>query len=99
MRVYLLNLGKGCWNTGLKTAMKEQLKEQYLIDEGHRCGLYLVGWFKCGAWNDRSDPRLQTVPAWTLEEAVAELNVQADDISSGGLELRAFVVDAGLPAK
>jgi hypothetical protein len=45
--VHVVVESKGCWNGKLKTAMRDQLKGQYLIDEGHRCGLYLVGWFKC----------------------------------------------------
>jgi hypothetical protein len=90
---------KGCWNKALKTAMKDQLKEQYLIDERHTCGLYLVGWFKCDAWNDASDSRLRTVPNWSLDEAAAEFDAQADDLSGDGFVLQALVVDVGLPIK
>jgi hypothetical protein len=90
---------KGCWNRALKTAMKDQLKEQYLIDERHRCGLYLIGWFKCDAWNDASDSRLRTVPPWSLDEAAAEFDAQADDLSGDGFVLQALVVDVGRPIK
>lgn len=40
---------KGCWHKELHTAMEYQLKQRYLIDSGHRRGLYLVGWFQPAA--------------------------------------------------
>jgi hypothetical protein len=89
---------KGCWHKALRTAMADQLKGQYLIDEGHRCGLYLVGWFKCDAWGDKSDTRLSKVPRWTLEEAAKRFDAQADTLSDSTYEIRAFVVDTRLPA-
>lgn len=88
---------KGCWHKDLITAMESQLKGQYLIDEGHRYGLYLVAWFLCKGWDDKSDKRRATVPDWTLEEAGIRLNAQADALSDGAYEIRAFVVDARLP--
>jgi len=88
---------KGCWHKALETAMADQLKGQYLIDEGHCCGLYLVGWFKCDAWDDTSDTRLSKVPRWTLEEAANRFNAQADTLSDSTYEIRAFVVDTRLP--
>jgi len=77
--------------------MEDQLKRQYLIDEGHRYGLYLVGWFKCQAWDDGSDGRLRQVPDWTYDEAVRRFDAQADALSDGTYCLRAFVMDLRLP--
>ena len=87
---------KGCWNKALETAMADQLKQQYLIDEGHRCGLYPVGWFKCEAWDDKSDSR--QVPCGTFDEAVGRFDAQADALSDGTYSLRAFVIDVCLPS-
>jgi len=87
---------KGCWNKELLTAMQQQLKGRYLIDEGHRCGLYLVAWFKCDAWNDESDTRRRSVPDWTFDLAVAQFDQQAEALSDGDYRLRAVVIDARL---
>ena len=43
---------KGCWNDELDTAMKTQLKTNYLAGGEYRCGLYLIGWFYCGRWKE-----------------------------------------------
>jgi hypothetical protein len=78
--------------------MEDQLKRQYLIDEGHRYGLYLVGWFKCDAWNDKCDTRLRQVSNLTFGEAVGRFDAQADALSDGTYSLQAFVIDVRLPS-
>ena len=88
---------KGCWNSGLKTAMDKQLRQQYLIDEDHRFGLYLVGWFQCDAWNDKGDSRRRRVPSWSLQEATNELANQARELSNVEAKLQAVVLDLRLP--
>src|SRR5260370_12936093 len=45
---------KGCWNKGVKTDMKGQLRDRYLKDNRCQFGLYLVGWFNC-AQRDTGD--------------------------------------------
>ena len=51
---------KGCWHTELKTAMKDQLVDDYLAHSDSRHGLYLVGWFGRDRWSE-SDYRRDQV--------------------------------------
>ena len=88
---------KGCWNRALKTSMKTQLKDRYL-KKNNQCqhGLYLIGWFNCSKWS-RNDYRKKQTPRWSIIKAREHFERQADDLSlQGGIELRAFVLNAGL---
>jgi hypothetical protein len=88
---------KECWNSKLRSEMEDQLAKRYLIEQGYRCGLYLIGWFACDAWNDPEDKRRNKVPSWTFEEACKNLAAQARTLSQEGIEIRAFVLDGRLP--
>lgn len=61
---------KGCWHPDVKTGMHSQLVEGYLRDLGLRTGLYLVGWFSCGAWSKS----VNHLPHETIEESRAWLD-------------------------
>jgi hypothetical protein len=87
---------KGCWHPQLNEAMRSQLVEHYLQPTGIDHGLYLVGWFNCDQW-DPNDPRKAQTPKMTLEEARRHFGGQADALTSSGLQVRAFVLDASLP--
>ncbi len=89
---------KGCWNKDLKTAMESQLLKRYLIDDQHRHGLYLVGWFSCDQWND-SDSRKKQTPKMTLEDAQAIYDKQAADLSKEGFCVKALLLNTSLPGK
>ena len=85
---------KGCWNPELGKAMKTQLRDRYLNDNGYRCGIYLVGWFICDRWKPdkiakRKFRAADTITAW--RERLAQ---EAQDLSVDGFRLRAFVLDA-----
>jgi hypothetical protein len=41
---------KGCWNTGIPTAMRTRLVDRCLKDDSQH-SLYLVGWFNCEQWD------------------------------------------------
>jgi hypothetical protein len=86
---------KGCWNRELSTAMKTQLVDRYLIDQHHRHGLYLVGWFLSDRW-DPDDHRRGATPKWTVDEARDRLGKQADELSQRDHEVRGYVLDATL---
>jgi len=88
---------KGCWNRELKTAMATQLKQRYLIDENHRFGIYLVGWFQCETCKDEADGRRRHLPGWTIEEATRTFQAKAEDLSFSGYMLRGVVLDLRLP--
>ncbi|MBI1879593.1 MAG: hypothetical protein HYR94_15470 [Chloroflexi bacterium] len=86
---------KGCWHDELKTAMKTQLVDRYLVLSGYQHGLYLVGWFLCDKW-DKSDSQKGKTPKWSFEETQAHFVNQAEDISRSGLDVRSFVLDVRL---
>ncbi|WNG34007.1 hypothetical protein F0U61_10435 [Archangium violaceum] len=83
---------KGCWNRGLWSAMREQLVERYLAENSCQQGLYLVGWYACAAWNETMPhPMEGAVP---VERARQLLEAQAQELSQGATQVRAFVLDA-----
>ena len=83
---------KGCWNTGLRTAMQEQLVGRYLKDNDQcQHGLYLVGWFVCPQWRERPTIRYQSI-----EDAQSDLDAQASRLSDGTVHVRAVVLNAAL---
>lgn len=89
---------KGCWNKDLKTAMEFQLRDRYLIDDQHRFGLYLVGWFLCSKWDGGHYQKKDTLKLnLSSKEAQAFFDQQAADLSCDPIHIQAFVLDAGLP--
>jgi len=81
---------KGCWNSGLLTAMKTQLSERYLKFAPEACGIYLVGWFRCERWDGENKNSFKG----TREELIHELGTQAKALSGGKICVSAFVLDA-----
>jgi hypothetical protein len=69
---------------------------KYLIDQQHRYGLYLVGWFHCDQWGD-SDYRKKKNSDMTIDEAQAFFDKQAIGLSKGGRQIKALMVNASLP--
>jgi len=89
---------KGCWNKELKTAMEFQLRDRYLIDDQHRFGLYLVGWFLCSKWDDNHYQKKDSLKLnFSIKEAQAFFDQQATDLSCDPIHIQAFVLDTGLP--
>jgi hypothetical protein len=82
---------KGCWNSGLFTALNEQLYREYMVRLQAPVGVYLVGWFDREKW-DPEDSRLRNVPDCTLFEAQARLDEQAAAIPAGFI-VKAVVLD------
>ena len=76
--------------------METQLKQQYLIDEEHRCGLYLVGWFQSDP-TDKRERQCGPSSRTPMTDAKSRLDRQADEISNGVIRIRVFVLDARLP--
>ncbi len=88
---------KGCWHRDLETAMVGQLADRYLQPEDLRHGLYLVGWFDPDGW-DPNDRRRQRAVRHALAPLRDRLEAQAQGLAQRGLAVRAFVLDASLPA-
>lgn len=86
---------KGCWHNELNTAMKTQLVDRYLKDNQCQQGLYLVGYFMCGAWDD-ADCRKKATPVEELADLERRLFSQAGGLSVNGLTVRAKVLDIRL---
>ena len=86
---------KGSWHRDLKTAMQDQLINQYLQDNQCTSGIYLVGWFNCDKWDD-SDYKKHDAPKCSLEEARAYFDEQAQALSGSELQVAAYVVDTAL---
>lgn len=89
---------KCSWSDDLKTGMKKQLKDRYLIDDDHRYGLYLVGWFDSDRW-DEADHRKKNAQRISVEDAADCLKNQANALSDNVYHLRSFVLDVRLHIK
>jgi len=94
-RVSVIIEVKGCWHPELKEAMDTQLVNRYLQDNQCQHGLYLVGWFLCRQW-DNNDSRKRQVPRLTLKQAREMFDVQAASLSTGGIRVRALIINAAL---
>lgn len=84
---------KGCWNTKLLTAMEEQLAARYLAELPNRGGLYLVGWYDCGAWSHAGKPPCSHR---ARDELRRELDQQAVCLHRPERPIRACVLDVSL---
>jgi hypothetical protein len=67
---------KGCWNSALFTALKDQLCADYMIKLGVSHGIYLVAWFDKLKW-DLNDHRRQDAPNASPPEINLRLEAQA----------------------
>ena len=86
---------KGCWHRDLETAMKDQLVDRYLKDNDCRCGIYLVGWYKCDQW-DSEDARNKSTPDMDISKAKQFFDQKANRLSADNLRIKAFVINAAL---
>jgi hypothetical protein len=88
---------KGCWHPDLDTDMESQLVGQYLSPDVCRNGVYLVGWFLCGKWNDPTDGRLKKTQKLTIQQARQKFEKQAEEVSKKSeLRVESVVLDTRL---
>lgn len=85
---------KQCGHREAETAIETQLAERYLIAKGRTHGLYVVGWFSGDRWPKTKRTRFQNRG---IENARAELNKKARDLSNQGLCVAAVVLDCRIP--
>jgi len=85
------------WNGSAKTALKDQLIGKYMSGGTATAGIFLLGWFECGSW-DNSDNRLgASTTTWPdADAALADLQDQADQEQKSGNDVRAIVLDCAL---
>ena len=89
---------KGCWNREVDTALRTQLAERYVLPEGQRQGIYVVGWFAADGWNTEDWRR--GACARGLEENRRVFADQARDVSRDlYVEIDAVVLDCSLPPR
>jgi hypothetical protein len=86
---------KGNWNAELYTAMETQLRDRYLKESYCISGLYLVAWFASTKWSS-TDSRKRQCPGTPLPDARDSFSRQAASLSSNGLYIRSYVLDASL---
>lgn len=86
---------KGCWHRELKTAMETQLVGRYLKGNDCRNGIYLIGHYNCDQW-DKEDYRCKDAPKWSIHKARDYFDQQAEELSMGGLQVRAAVLNTAL---
>lgn len=90
---------KGCWHPAVDTALRVQLAERYLLPEGERQGIYVVGWFAADDW-DRTDWRRRACAGRDLESSRQAFKQQAGEVSAElDLEIDAVVLDCSLPPR
>jgi hypothetical protein len=90
---------KGCWNAELDEAMRTQLAERYLLAEGQRQGIYVVGWFNADDW-DKTDWKCTCCARRSLEESRTFFTEQAREVSAKhGVQITAVVLDCSLPPR
>lgn len=88
---------KGCWNTELHNAMRDQLINRYLRDNHCQHGLYLVGWFNCDAWSKRDSRRKHAERLCPKIDSTRQmLATSAADLSNGSTRVKSVVLDASL---
>jgi hypothetical protein len=90
---------KGCWHPELDRAMATQLAARYLLPEGQRQGIYVVGWFAADDW-DIDDRRHKRCARRGLEESRAFFAEQAGEVSGQhDVQITAVVLDCSLPPR
>lgn len=88
---------KGCWNSELHSAMRDQLVGRYLKDNHCQHGLYLVGWFNCENWSEadgRKKRALKLCPQ--ICDTREKLAASAADLSRDSVKVQSVVLDASL---
>ncbi|WKT74958.1 NACHT domain-containing protein [Lysinibacillus fusiformis] len=86
---------KGCWNSGIETAMEDQLIKRYMLNRQCTNGLYVIGWFNCPQWTLDKDSRKP--PIYSLVEAKEKFSEQAELLSRKyNVEVKAVVLDLSL---
>jgi len=86
---------KCCWHEALWDAMRTQLVDRYMKDNECRHGVYVVGWFECAQW-DPDDGRRKKGSKISIQEARQQFESQAATLSTGGVVVRAVVLNAAL---
>ncbi len=91
---------KGCWNSDLDSAMKNQLVDRYLNSAACRHGIYLVGWYHCDQW-DPNCPKNEKKKGkhrhtQNIADTLKELKESSSQLSKTPLVVDSFILDVSL---
>jgi len=86
---------KGCWNAELFSSLESQLYSKYMVRLGASVGIYLVGWFDKGKWDD-TDSKKTKAPNCSMDEAREKLARKAASLP-GGFYVEPFLLDCQPP--
>jgi len=87
---------KGKWNQELRTAMENQLLNDYLIPRHINYGIYLVGWFDSQHWDERDYRKNRNNTIENIEDLRDILDEQAREISNRGIIIKPIILDISL---
>ncbi|MGI8483402.1 MAG: hypothetical protein ACR2OU_03975 [Thermomicrobiales bacterium] len=87
---------KCCYHTNVYMAMQDQLFKRYMQDQGHHFGIYLVPFFDCVSWQEENSSRRHHSKKHSLEQLRADLEAQANELSTNGYTVRPYVIDCRL---
>ena len=85
---------KAAWNTDLRTAMRSQLAERYMLDTGARWGLYIVLWFDVRWWAaDQGTMDRNRVKRLDRTSVLRDLRQQAAELGNDGYNIKVVMLD------
>ncbi len=87
---------KGCWNKGLLSSVKTQLKKRYLQKNCFTHGIYVVGFYHCDIHYPNDKSAVACRKHSTIEEVRGLVDVACDTASTDGIKLSAVTLDLGL---
>jgi hypothetical protein len=87
---------KGCWNIGVRTALKSQLVEDYLQKNGWTHGIYVVGWFVCDRWKQQ-ESNLNSARFEDTAKEMDDLATLYDGVKSA-FRVKAVCLDCRFPS-
>lgn len=91
---------KGCWNSGVRSAIKTQLVDDYLEKNAWTHGIYVVGWFPCDRWDGPSRGPKSYLDSTRFEDTAKEmdeLSAPYDGVKSP-FTVRAVCLDCRYPS-
>jgi hypothetical protein len=88
---------KGCWERKVKSAMKDQLAENYLKRLDLKFGIYVVFWFPPDGWTAKDSNWGRGVSKLDLSAVRDLFEAQAEELNSTGrVSVGSFVFDCSL---
>lgn len=85
---------KLCKNTSLYTAMRSQLRDDYMALTKEKAGIFLVGWYVCPSWKKPVVDGVRETRLDALQVVTETLAGQAKQLSGPDCEISLFMLDA-----